>query len=165
MTGRKTDEHLSEIDRLAAIERGKRRNTADRIITVVCHDLTERNQQESSSGKSRVHEVLSEPAEETLRDQNTERRTENRNVKRTLRRKAECQEKTCDNCGTVPQSVRPLCDEVKQILRQHRRCNTRNNHKRRMQSEMPDTEHSDRNKTDHNIHHNAAGRQRISQMR
>ena len=165
MSGHETEEHLPDVHDFSLIEGCERRNAADRVVAVIRHDLAEGDQQECAAGKSRIHKVLSESAEETFCNENAEYRSGYRNIQRTLRRKAQREQKARYDGGTVPQCVRSLCNIVKYKFCQHRSNNTCENDKCSMQSEMPDTEYCSRKKTDDDIHHNAAGRQRISQMR
>ena len=84
MSGHETYEHLADVHDFALIDGCERCNAADCVVAVIRHDLAEGDQQECTAGKSRIHEVLSESAEETFCNKNAEYRSGYRNIQRTL---------------------------------------------------------------------------------
>ena len=144
MTHLKSEEHAEYIDGTAIAKNCKRCSAGNCVITVVCHDLAERDQQERAACQSRVHEVLAETSEEALAEQDGEYAAGYRAIKRNRWRQAERHEETCQDGGTVIERVRPVADHIKNIFCHHAGNNTCDDDKSGFEAEMADSDDRER---------------------
>ena len=165
MTLRKTEEHIRKAVIIPVAQRRQRCCSGDRVIAVVRHGLSEGDQKERTSCKSRIHKVLSETAEEALRNKNGENTSEDRKIDRARRRQTEREKPAGDDRGSVFQGVRPFCDKIENKFRSARRRNAECHHQHRVEAEMPCGKNRHGDHADHDVAHDAECRQRTSEMR
>ena len=106
----------------------------------ICHFRSKRNHKETSSGKCRVHKVLTESAKKLFYDNDSECTAQNWHPQWNLRRHIQREQKACYHCTEISNCIFFVHESVIQPFKKHTGNHCYEHYKECMKAEIPDTE-------------------------
>ena len=161
----KAQEHLENADGPAFVQGSQRGRSGNAVIGIIDHGGAEGDQQEYTAGQGRVHEVLTQSAEEALGEEDREQRARERDIKRYRRRQAQGQQKAGDHCGQIPEGIGAVRNIIKHKLCSAGCYDAHQDDQQSVQAEMEHAEDRRRKQGKHYIVHFPAGIVRAPEMR
>ena len=126
---------------------------------VAGHGHAEGNQQKRTTRQGRVHDVVTQAAEQALDHQDCKHGAKHRHIHRHFSRQGQGKQQTGNHRAGIPQGVAPLGCKIKQVFGNHRRRDGNQHHKSGVPAVRPHAQNSrGQQRHQHIPHHSLCGK-------